>query len=319
MSKVHDEFSPVFIVGCERSGTTLLSVLLDRHSKLAVTPETHFFPRVYERYRSDSQLDSREKLVQAFFNERFCSELELDQEGLISRYKDHPADFAGLLRAALEEYAAQRNVSHVGEKTPGHLAYVDQIVQWYPHARVVGIVRDGRDVVRSLLKVGWTQKNLRLQSMVWRWAAREGIRLTKWFPNQYLQVRYEDLLRHPRETLTQIDQFIGIDFEEGQLSPQEKSGVVLSHESDYKGKATKELDPSRIGAWESQTNKHERWLMNSMMGRQLRQHGYDKTDLEGCPVWLRVWNPIANFLCRVSVWGPVRSLCNRCRKICGKG
>jgi hypothetical protein len=168
-------FRPVFIVGCERSGTTLLAVLLDRHSQLAITPETHFFLRMIGRPRPANcrDLTTHEQFLNQLFSNDRMKDLALDRAAVTARFQTRPATAPALFQCILEEYAAMHGKPRAGEKTPLHIWYVPQIIEWFPDAKIIGIVRDGRDVVRSMLAAPWTtDKRLRPHCLNWIHAVR---------------------------------------------------------------------------------------------------------------------------------------------------
>ena len=301
-----DDFKPVFVVGCGRSGTTLLAVLLDRHSQIAMTPETHFLNGFCRRCRDAENLGTQEKLVAALGREPRFKDMDLNPADVLEEFRDYPSDFKHLFRAMLEAYRQKNHKPRIGEKTPDHLEFVPQIIEWFPQARIICIVRDGRDVAQSNMKVHWTRKDLRLQGMVWRWAAKTCLEYVERYPQQFIHVRLEDLLQDPQGVMSRIDGFVGVAFEPQQLESRTETSVVLEHETEWMGKARQELDPRRIAAWTRQTNPHEKWLMNSMMGPYLRQFGYPDADMAGCPWWLRGWHQMCNFWCRLRCWGPAQ-------------
>src|SRR3989442_9370291 len=103
---------PFFIVGCPRSGTTLLSVLLDRHSRLCVPPETGFFAEVAPT------LPSRDaaSLLETLRGWPRLPELNLTPEVVVRRLGGRPASIAGVLTAILELYAEAEGKARCGEK-----------------------------------------------------------------------------------------------------------------------------------------------------------------------------------------------------------
>ena len=302
------EIRPIFVVGCGRSGTTLLAVLLDRHSQIAMTPETHFYDRFFRRYGYDQTLDTHEKLIAALDREPRFHDMKLDTAQVLERFRLYPCDCKHLFLALLEEYGHKHNKPRVGEKTPDHLEFIPKIVEWFPSARIICIMRDGRDVAQSFMQVHWTRKHKRLQGMVWRWCAKTCLEYLKRFPDHMIYVRLEDLLREPSSVMSRIADFVGVTFEATQLQAQTHTSVVLEHETQWMGKARQELDPSRIAAWTRKTSPQEKWMMNSMMGVYLRHFNYPDAGMDGCPLHLRAWHFIANFWCRLRHWGPVDQL-----------
>ena len=165
-------FEPVFVVGARRSGTTLLATLLDRHSRLAVPPETHFFGHFRRCIGRDLGATQHQDLVNEFLTNRRARDMKLDPAGLLSRFSQYPADLAHLLRASLEEYAGAMGKPRAGEKTPGHLEFVPAILEWFPRARVICIVRDGRAAVLSTARLGWRDGDIVGLSLMWRQRVR---------------------------------------------------------------------------------------------------------------------------------------------------
>lgn len=279
MSEAAGAFRPVFVVGCERSGTTLLAVLLGRHTSIAMMPESHFF-HIVKRGQTDAQVD-REAALRAFFANWTSASLDLNEANVRERFARQEPTYRSLLKAAMEEFAAAHGKARCGEKTPLHLQDVDTILKWFPEARVVGIVRDGRDVVLSLLEMPWTVDK-RVRSVAWRWAKL--LRLTrKWesaFPEKFLLVRYEDLLLAPVETMRKVDAFVGEAFEQEQLDPKVATDVVNVQTEKYKADAVKDIDPSRIAGWKKKATPLQLREMHSVIDVELENCGYEGTKIQ---------------------------------------
>src|SRR5271170_3553544 len=85
-------FSPTFVVGCERSGTTLLAVLIGRHSQVAMTPETHFFLRTVPKRHPDRAGDHAE-MVDRFFKSPRAEDLGLGRDEVLARFAAGPPTY----------------------------------------------------------------------------------------------------------------------------------------------------------------------------------------------------------------------------------
>ena len=291
-----------FVVGCERSGTTLLSVLLDRHSQLAMTPETHFFLSVVPRKGRINGF-SHADILYRFFSWGRTADLHLDRARIRERFSALPPTFGHLFAVAMDEYAGMHRKPCAGEKTPFHLWKVPLILHWFPDAKIINLVRDGRDVVFSILDAPWTSEpSIRRQSFKWVKSVRYGAWLGKKYPSSVMTVRFEDLLREPEAVMKRIDAFLGLPFEPGQLDEHRQSAVVPEWEQDWKGRATQSLDTSRIGAWTKRATPEERLIMNSVMGRSLRTLGYEDLDIPAVPTGTRWANGLINFVWRIGLY-----------------
>jgi len=280
-----EEFEPIFVIGCPRSGTTLLSVILDRHSEIAVPPETHFAAHVVpfafpDRRRRPSTIGAmRLRAVQDLMERTPLKDLELEPAAVARRLHGRPATPAALLQAVLEEYAGQRRKSKVAEKTPGHELYVDQLAAWFPKARFVWIVRDGRAVVQSQRRMHWINEPVWQLCLHWRRSAIEALRFENAHPGKIFRIQYEDMLRDPRQALQPLHRFLGIRLEPQQLEPQGSSDVIPAYENGWKLKASKAIDVARCEAWRKEITRSERFVMNCLMGRHLSMFGYPETSL----------------------------------------
>jgi hypothetical protein len=218
---------PVFIVGSASSGTTLLAVILDAHSQIACGPELFIFdkPQIYRKYstfRTSLPLWLKMGLVgkgqvaseEFFFNRDayFTNDSELCELAHSSQslreFFDH----------FFARYLSKRGKTIWCEKTGSNAYCMEQIFSLYPHARVVHLVRDGRDVVCSIKRRGGSPYHaishwLYNVSAAIRWRGDE----------RYLEVRYEDLVAQPQRTVEQICAHVGVAFEPAMLESSDNS------------------------------------------------------------------------------------------------
>jgi hypothetical protein len=283
---------PIFIVGVPRSGTTLLAVLLDRHSNIAIGPETVFYTKFLPKTWVKRTPETYEELVDSALAFKRIADFNFARDELLHHFKQYELSFANLLRAIIEVYAIRNSKLRPGEKTPVHLWYVPTLLDEFPESKVICILRDGRDVVRSLLEAPWARqghpRRLRLFCIRWNDAVEKIIHYQKTLPpNRFMLVKFENVLRQPREELEKICAFIGEAFEPTQLEPTQSSSVIPAWEEQWKQKAAKMLDPGRIEAWRRSANQEQIWIMNSMMGDMLERIGYADTKLDGASPAIR--------------------------------
>lgn len=303
------DFRPTFVVGCERSGTTLLAVMIGRHTSIAMMPETHFFLRVVPRRLRALPL-THSQILKRYYKSPRASDIDLDRGELERRFNAMPPTCAALFETILSMYTERWGKARGAEKTPFHLLCVPLILKWFPEARIVGIVRDGRDVVRSIMNAPWTaHRSLRRHCWKWARSAKLSRRLARKYPRNFHLIRYEELVLQPEKTLHGVDAFLGIPFEAGQLQQTgDPTGVVPDRERGWKGNAIERPDASRIGKWASKVTPHERLVMNSLMGPELREFGYDQTQLPEVSTWTRLINGTKNNLCKIGMyrlWGNI--------------
>jgi hypothetical protein len=314
---VRPDARPIFIVGCPRSGTTLLATLFDRHSQVAVPPETHFYThfRLLTPKRRTSH--STAELTGRFVADQYTCDLNLAADALTQRVGADAVALPQFFDAAMREFAAGRGKSVWAEKTPEHLFCVDEILSWYPDARIVCIIRDGRDATMSMDALPWTLTPSRGHAAIWRDAALYAQRSLRQYPEQFHLLRFEDLLTEPERVLTAAMQHAGLQFEPRQLQRLDETGAIPAWESGVKQNVFKDLDPSRAYAWKRSLSPTQLRLMNSMMHTQLRDFGYETPERPEGSMPARMYDGVMNAFYRQAYSHQLFGLRRRVRGLLG--
>lgn len=212
--------SPFFIVGASRSGTTMLRLMLNAHSRLAVPDELGYFRHVEGKHDLGewdtplSETDVR-ALVQGFVekNAESLGGGRADLEAVALAGADRT--LRGPFQALLEDWARRSGTERWGEKTPHNIFYVDVIAGMFPEAQFIHVVRDPRAVVQSMNSSPYYSDETVFNALNWRKSIREGERLLNAHlrPERQQTVRYEDLVCHAESTLRSVCSFLGEAFE----------------------------------------------------------------------------------------------------------
>ncbi len=260
--------SYLFIVGCPRSGTTLLSVLIDRHSNFAITPETGFFDEILPHlsYRPNDFL--RLRLLQKW---RRLPELKLKPEEVIDSMNPDAPPAQEMLATILNLYARNNSKARCGEKTPQHLKNVPTILRWFPSARVVCLLRDGRDTALSLYSMPWYKKNLASAGRLWLKSLHLMEKFSALYPEQFFIVGYEELVNHPEAVMNRVMNFLSETYEPRQLCTDVPSNVVLARSLDWKGKA---LTSVRSNTEYKTSHPKEYLFLERFLRKELLRYGY---------------------------------------------
>jgi len=258
-----------FVVGCPRSGTTLLSVLLGRHSRLAMTPETAFYDEIAPTLADPG----RPPLHEILAGWSRLPELGLEPAAVVRRCDGHETPGC-VFAAILELYAERWGKPHCGEKTPGHWGRLDALLADFPAAKVIFIIRDGRDVALSIAALPWWSEGLAAAAAVWRHAAERAHAVLAGNPARIIAVRFEDLVHMPETVLARVMDFIGLSFEPRQLDANVASPVVLARSLPWKGRALAPIDPSRVGRWRTPPHAEHASYLTSTLAAELAFFGY---------------------------------------------
>jgi hypothetical protein len=269
--------------------------MIDAHPQIAIPPETGFLPLC-------AQLTgSGDRLRQDFFQlvTTYPPEASGWQDFQISANDFweqltliEPFTVAAGLRTFYSTYAARFGKSRWGDKTPSYCFWIEAIASLLPEAHFIHIIRDGRDVALSWREM-WFAPDQRIEALANHWvnwvtAGRQQGQQCQ----HYLEVRYEELIQNSPDVLTQICEFLEIEFDERMLqyylhTPkrlEEHQGrsrtdgsviVSRSQRLAQQHRTTQPPDPSRVFAWKTTMLHEERQQFEAIAHSTLRELGYE--------------------------------------------
>lgn len=264
----------VFIVGCPRSGTTLLRQLLASHPKVHSGVESRLFA---------GYIGSQLRSAKRDFRRDPGSPNDKPPTGL-SNYLSETE-----FRVILRDYMLKLIEPMVGnlapdeifvEKTPEHSLFIHEIIEMLPQCRIVHILRDGRDVVSSLLAASrswgsrWAPKSSRGAARFWVNHVETVRRLSEDIPSvQFYELRYEDLTRQTEQVLRDISKFLRIDWDDGVLANAvEKSKAQARNAS---GKPDRFIRKGKPGSWKKDLSFSDKLLVWLVARKTMRKAGYE--------------------------------------------
>lgn len=276
---------PIFIVGANRSGTTLLRLILNAHSRIAIPDELAYFDA---RFACNGSLDWRApkispKQYEVFVHNFLARNREtlaplsieaLEEEILDTRRPDMRRPY----RIALERWAAAFGKTRWGEKTPGNLFYVDVIRAMFPAARFIYLMRDPRAGVYSMNTTKLFSNDATINALNRRKYTQQGKQhFQQVVPaTQRLFVRYEDLVAHAETTTRRICNFLGVDYEPAMLSFYEDSERYMKKQAaaQFNRSATKPISASKIDAWKGELSPTEVAIIERICRDEMETYGY---------------------------------------------
>ncbi len=201
---------PFFIMGCPRSGTTLLSRILDTHSRIAVYHETYYYPIFRPHlpfYGNLNQSSNLNRLVTDVLEYIRVQGLTAPPETKEFWKALVAPTFEGVLTTLLQLHAREQGKVRVGEKSPNHFLYLSEILETFPESPVIFVIRDPRDTVLSNTKS--LNSGIEGAAQLWNEAFLSYSRASR----PVHLIRYEELVQHPAETVKALCAFIGERYE----------------------------------------------------------------------------------------------------------
>lgn len=236
----------VFICGALRSGTTLLRLMIDHHPQLSNPGEMDF---LFECPRQDNgQFD-----LSAYKANLVLNRIFLDKNLSIDETLDHQSLVHSFIKG----------VTKPGKKLTINIhRHFDQILEIFPNARFVHLLRDPRDVAHSSIGMGWAA-NVYHGVQHWIDSEQSFERLRRTVPeDRVFSFKNEDLILNPERELTKLCRFLDVAYDDAMLSYPEKSTYSAP-------------DASLVEQWRNKQSNDEVGLVEGRVGSMLTDRGYE--------------------------------------------
>jgi hypothetical protein len=276
----------LFIVGCARSGTTLVHRIVDAHPEIAITPEMHWITRQFE---SRNGLVTPELVSELSGHKRF-TQFEIPREefeGLLGSGEALP--YPTFLRRVFGLYGKIKNKPLVGNKTSAYVRSIPTFHALWPDAKFVHIIRDGRDVCLSVLNwnkaertagryASWEEDPVSTTALWWerkvRKAREDGAALG---PGLYHEMHYEDLVEDPERECKRLCEFLGVPYDDAMIRFAEgKTKTDLPNARKTPKKAWLPIT-SGMRNWRTEMPATDIQRFEAAAGNLLEELGYETT------------------------------------------
>lgn len=274
---------PFFIIGSGRSGTTLLMAILTSHPDIFIPPESKVISRLVRRCQSLNFLPWRQLsrlIVSRFEAQRkfYLWEVNVAEfyDELLSLRKKERS-----LAKALDMfycYCGRQKKEEFkiwGDKSPINTLNLGWIHRVFPQAKFIHIIRDGRDVVSSMLIKGDTPagRNIELACRRWNRSIELAQRFGQMKGKHYVELRYEELVSHPELTVRRICEFLSVDYQPTMLYHQGREKLPLTKLRHHQN-VRKPINTDSIGKWKNNLNARQKHLVNKFLQDNLVILGY---------------------------------------------
>jgi len=263
--------NPVIIGGCARSGTTLIRVMLDSHKNIYCGPETGL---LYTKTLNPTKI------------KKISNQLEIPYKELVTM-KQNSLSNIQFIEMIFTELQKQAGKKRWGEKSPMNVLAIDRIFKYFPKAQFIHMIRDGRDTSCSLRhfpkhkvvdgEIIELDTNNPLKECIERWVhdVQEGM---KWRGDpRYYEIKYEDLIRNPEETIRHTLSFLKEPWDENILNYYKIKSPTRKKEKMPKNiKARKPIDKSSYERWKNEYTEHDKELFKKIAGELLIDLNYEE-------------------------------------------
>ncbi|NJM19760.1 MAG: sulfotransferase [Richelia sp. RM2_1_2] len=241
----------IFVVGPPRSGTTLMVSMLKAHSHLAgIDGETCFF---FRRNFTDIKYP------------------EIDDQTM-KKLIASATDMVDLFDMIASEVVTAQNASRFVEKTPEHALRLNFLLERFPKAKIVFMIRDGRDGYLSALRNPKVKVNtVSLYGEIWKLSVRAYLKATQ--QERVKLIRYEELCSNPEIVMTEVMSFLDESLQITQLASNSYSKTkmrsVIGHQ-----RLNEKISNQTVGQWREKMSNQDVEIFNTIAGEELQKMGY---------------------------------------------
>lgn len=306
MNKENIKIPMIFVTGNSRSGTTMMANILEKHPDIFKFHELHFFEELWTPEENGEELTRSEALNLAnrlLFAQRYdyifkvtdrCYE---EAEKIIQAMDSNSLKAINIYEAFLRYELLKNSCKIACEHTPRNVFYIGEILENFPHAKIINMVRDPRDILlsqkrkwrRSYLRSGGRPLKETLRALInyhpitisklWNAAISAADKFRE--NNKVFTLRYEDLLRNPEKAVNRVCDFVGINYNQSLLD------IPHTGSSNIKDSKEKGIRRDRSSKWQSGgLNSTEIYLCQKVAIPHLRKHAYEPAEIRANPLLL---------------------------------
>lgn len=231
--------TPFFVVGSDRSGTTMFRLMLNEHSRIHIPRESWFIIPLMDNLPLKARLSPGD-LEQAFTiistHKRWRDWESSDHKLREVIFSLGDPTLAELVDEVFRQCGNTSGKPRWGDKTPKYIDEVTRLHELFPGARFIHIVRDGRDVCNSLRRFRWQGESVYSIAEYWRDVIHAGKAAGRLLgPELYLEIFYEELVLNPEKVLRTVCSFLREDYEASMLDFHEHADENVAEFEKKKG------------------------------------------------------------------------------------
>ena len=261
-----NKFKMIFIVGVGRSGTTLVQGMLNAHSKIAFTPETHFI----KSYLSKNLNFNKDK--NKIIKDKYLKNLNLD----LKTIQKKAVNYLNFYELMMNAYRLKKSKLFIGDKDPNNIENLKIIKKYFPNSIIVNIYRDPRAVIASRIKAKWSRNKFFWQHILAYKAQFNYMLKNKHiFGKNYVEIKYEKLLLNPKIELEKILTKLNLKFEKKMLKFSKNANEIINiHEISWKKNLLKPILCENIYKWKNEIDPNNISKIEKALYVEMETCGY---------------------------------------------
>ena len=270
---------PIIVLGCTRSGTTILQVMLHSHPRIAIPPENRFVLPTYRqrlRFGDLQERDNRRALARFIVRRsRRFRDFGLDRRQTVRQIVEGPPTVGSAIGIVLRAYAERFERARWGDKRPAYHHRIGVIMRLFPDAQVIHVIRDPRDCLVSIKQVSWWKRDSYHALSGWAQAIDHAEEAERRWPGVVTRVHYERLVADPETELRALCAALGEDYDPAMAEPERVALVAVPERKHWHSNTRLSPTTRSIGRWRKELEPWEVALCETVLGKRMTNLGYE--------------------------------------------
>jgi len=269
-----------FLLGVQRSGTTLLRLLLDSHYLIAIPFESFilvdFAKKISGTYNQLKTIRDRQMLLEDLLSakgiNRWSPKVELKEIDV-----EKCGTYADTIDQIFSTYAKKCGKAVWGDKTPTYTLDIHVLSNLFPDAKFIHLIRDGRDVAPSLVRQPWGPDSFIQALNYWKEVVTWSRKMGRMLPDyRYREIHFEDLITNPKSILQQLTNFLELPFDEGMLERYQENleAKIPLQSRAFHESLTRPIDRDLVFKWQKAIRPVNQAISYQIAGDLIEELGY---------------------------------------------
>lgn len=272
---------PILVTGADRSGTTLLYTLLASHPDVMMVRRTNLWRWFDGEFGDLSDPANLDRCLDEMVRYKRLDVLDIRPEQLLAEFRSGEPTYGRLFEAMFRQAAERTGKSRWGDKSLHTELHADRVLEAWPSARIVQLVRDPRDRFASVIGRRGPGHNS-AASIMGRWlkSIRAGERQARRHPQSFMMLKFEDLVLDTEVRLREICEFLDLEydarmFEMGGGDARASEGANSSFETIPRGSISRKP----IGRYREYLDRDTVAMIQGVARRPMSRWGYAPDEL----------------------------------------
>ena len=272
---------PFFIIGSGRSGNTLLRSILSGNSDISIPPESYRIPFAIKKFHILNNRDWEDIVSQVLKEFEDCKEFYTweiditDAQKRLENIADSKRTLSNIFDELFCTYAEKHSPGSKiwGDKTPMNTLYLDWIGTVFPRSKFIHIIRDGRDVASSYLKMERYDTILEAANR-WINSIESAQSFGSKIKENYMEIRYEELVTKPEEVIKDTCDFLDIDYDSKMLDHTKQVKKLGDTDKEHHSNLSKPISSDSVGKWRNNLSESDQESITKLLHKHLQRLGY---------------------------------------------